>query len=167
MNRVVELHAAIARVAAWKEQGRQVVFTNGCFDLLHPGHIHALEGARSCGDVLVVAINDDASVRRLKGPERPWIPLVERARMVAALRVVDLLVPFADDTPLATIIALRPDVLVKGEDYAGRTVIGSKEVRSWGGRVQLLPLLEGYSTSDLIARIRAGGETGPGAANDV
>jgi D-beta-D-heptose 7-phosphate kinase/D-beta-D-heptose 1-phosphate adenosyltransferase len=160
MKRVLSLDAAAARVGKWHDRGLRVVFTNGCFDLLHPGHIHALESARACGDVLVVALNDDASVRRLKGEERPWVPLADRARMVAALRAVELVVPFGEDTPLEVILALRPDLLVKGEDYAGRTVVGAKEIADWGGEVRLLSLRADYSTSKMINLIRHGARVG-------
>ncbi len=141
-----------ARVAAWRSAGETVVFTNGCFDLLHIGHITLLEDARREGDRLVVAINSDASVQGLKGPSRPIVGERERARILAALAVVDAVVAFDEPTPLRLIEALRPDVIVKGGDYSEETVVGAKEARSWGGRVKIVPVVEGFSTTKLIAR---------------
>ena len=146
---------ATARVVSWREAGERIVFTNGCFDLLHVGHVTYLAAARALGDRLVVGLNDDESVRRLKGTERPLQPLADRAAILAALRAVDLVVPFAEDTPLELIRALRPDVLVKGGDYAADDVVGAREVRASGGRVEILPFVRGRSTTDLVARLRA------------
>lgn len=137
----------------WREDGARVVFTNGCFDLLHPGHVAYLEDARSLGDVLVIGLNDDDSIRRLKGATRPINPLVDRAAMLSALRSVDLVVPFAEDTPQQLIAALLPDVLVKGGDYQPDTIVGAREVRDHGGEVVVVPFLEGYSSTALIERI--------------
>jgi len=132
-----------------------VVFTNGVFDLLHVGHVALLEAARDQGSALVVGVNSDASVRRLgKGPERPLVAEVQRTRILAALAAVDCVVPFDEDTPLELIRALRPDVLVKGADYARDEIVGAAEVESWGGRVVRVPLVEGRSTSDLVRRLR-------------
>jgi len=132
-----------------------VVFTNGVFDLLHVGHVALLEAARDQGSALVVGVNSDASVRRLgKGPERPLVAEVQRTRILAALAAVDCVVPFDEDTPLELIRALRPDVLVKGADYARDEIVGAAEVESWGGRVVRVPLVEGRSTSDLLRRLR-------------
>lgn len=153
MGRVLDRGAAAKLCAQARAQGRRVVMTNGCFDLLHHGHLDALERAAAFGDLLVVAINDDDSVRRLKGAPRPLLPLEGRARLLAALRMVDLVVPFAEDTPRQTVLALRPQVLVKGEDYRDREIIGAPEVESWGGVVRLVPLVEGVSTSALAARL--------------
>ena len=136
-----------------RRRGERVVFTNGCFDLLHGGHVHYLQQARTLGDCLVVALNDDASVRRLKGDERPLRPQDERARVLAALACVDYVVLFGEPTPLALVKALRPDVLVKGGDYALETVVGREEVEASGGTVRLIPYVEGVSTTELIARI--------------
>lgn len=133
----------------------RVVFTNGCFDLLHPGHVACLEQARSLGDVLVVGVNTDASVRRLaKGPERPVMPEADRALLVAALESVDAVTLFDEDTPLELVSALLPDVLVKGGDYAPHQVVGREVVEAAGGRVVILPLLEGYSTTTLLRRLK-------------
>ena len=144
--------------ARWREQQRgPVVFTNGVFDLLHSGHVALLEAARAEGDALVVAVNSDASVRRLgKGDDRPIVPDHERARLVAALACVDCVVLFDQSTPLEVIQRLRPDVLVKGADYAKEAIVGAADVEGWGGRVVRVPLVPGRSTSDLMARIRRG-----------
>ena len=131
------------------------MFTNGVFDLLHAGHVHLLEAARELGAVLAVGVNTDASVRRLgKGADRPLVPEVERARVLAALACVDCVVLFDEDTPLDLITALRPDVLVKGADYEKALIVGAVEVASWGGRVVRVPLLPDLSTTDLVRRLR-------------
>lgn len=136
--------------------GHEVVFTNGCFDLLHPGHIRYLAHARDLGNFLVIGLNSDASVRRLKGPERPIQPERVRAEMLAALHMVDAVVLFNEDTPLELISALKPDILVKGGDYTPETVVGADVVTEYGGRVEIIPFENGYSTTDLIAKIRHG-----------
>lgn len=135
-----------------------VVFTNGCFELLHAGHVTYLAAARALGDVLVVAVNSDASARRLsKGPGRPAVAENDRALVVAALEPVDAVCLFDEDTPAELVAELLPDVLVKGADYAAEEVAGGKVVERAGGRVELIPLLEGRSTTALLRRIRAGG----------
>jgi rfaE bifunctional protein nucleotidyltransferase chain/domain len=139
-----------------KEQTGPVVFTNGVFDLLHVGHIDLLTAARARGDRLIVALNSDASVRRLKGPARPVRSEAERAYVVAALEAVDAVTVFEQDTPLEIVLALRPDVLVKGGDYSLDTIVGRTEVESWGGRVQVVPLTPGQSTTRIIEALRAG-----------
>ncbi|MCA8927235.1 MAG: bifunctional D-glycero-beta-D-manno-heptose-7-phosphate kinase/D-glycero-beta-D-manno-heptose 1-phosphate adenylyltransferase HldE [Alphaproteobacteria bacterium] len=144
---------AARRVAAWQRSGLKVGFTNGCFDLIHPGHVALLAYARSHCDRLVVGLNDDASVTRLKGPSRPVNPLAARAEVMAALKPVDLVTAFAEDTPLALIEALKPDVLVKGADYTVATVVGADVVQANGGRVLLAPLVEGQSTTAIIAQL--------------
>ncbi len=132
-----------------------VVFTNGVFDLLHVGHVALLEAARSEGAALAVGVNSDASVRRLaKGDDRPVVPGVERARLVAALAAVDCVVLFDEDTPLTLIERLRPDVLVKGADYARDAIVGADQVEGWGGRVVRVPLVPGISTTELLTRLR-------------
>lgn len=132
-----------------------VVFTNGVFDLLHVGHVALLEAARSEGAALAVGVNSDASVRRLaKGGDRPVVPGVERARLVAALAAVDCVVLFDEDTPLALIERLRPDVLVKGADYTRDAIVGADQVEGWGGRVVRVPLVPGISTTELLTRLR-------------
>ena len=132
----------------------RLVFTNGVFDLLHPGHVDVLLSARRLGDALVVGVNTDASVARLKGPTRPIRTLAERTYVLAALGMVDAVVAFDQDTPRDLILRLRPDVLVKGGDYSVDTVVGAREVESWGGRVAIVPLTAGQSTTSIIERLR-------------
>ncbi len=156
-EKVLPLHRTLARVTAWRAAGECVVFTNGCFDILHIGHIHLLEQARRHGQRLIVGLNSDTSVRRLKGPLRPIVGESERAGILAALSAVDAVVTFDESTPLQLIEAIRPDVLVKGGDYTEQTVIGASEVRAWGGRVELIPLVGGVSTTRLIAKSAASG----------
>jgi D-beta-D-heptose 7-phosphate kinase/D-beta-D-heptose 1-phosphate adenosyltransferase len=151
-EKVLALDALLARLSAWRSAGQRVVFTNGCFDLLHIGHITLLEAARREGDRLVVAINSDASVHGLKGPSRPVVGELERARILAALAVVDAVVVFDDPTPLRLVEALRPEVIVKGGDYSEDNIVGAKEARSWGGRVKIVPRVEGFSTTKLLAK---------------
>ena len=145
-----------AAARRWRDatSGR-VVFTNGVFDLLHPGHVDVLVGARRQGDALVVGINSDDSVRRLKGPERPVRSEAERAYVLAALEVVDVVVVFTEDTPLEIVRALEPDVIVKGGDYSPDTVVGAREVRARGGDVVIIPLTPGQSTTSIIEKLRA------------
>jgi D-beta-D-heptose 7-phosphate kinase/D-beta-D-heptose 1-phosphate adenosyltransferase len=140
--------------ARWRAEGRKVVFTNGCFDLLHPGHVRLLEAARAEGDVLVVGLNGDASVGRLKGPSRPVFPAAERAETLLALEPVDRVVVYDEDTPRETIAALLPDVLVKGADWAADRIVGREEVEAQGGRVVRVELLPGRSTTALVDHIR-------------
>jgi D-beta-D-heptose 7-phosphate kinase/D-beta-D-heptose 1-phosphate adenosyltransferase len=135
------------------------VFTNGVFDLIHPGHVDVLLGARRAGDHLVVAINSDASVRRLKGPSRPVRTEAERAFVVAAFEMVDCVVVFEQDTPLELIELLRPDVLVKGGDYREETIVGASQVRGWGGDVRVVPLTPGQSTTNIIRALRGESES--------
>ncbi|MFG1344279.1 D-glycero-beta-D-manno-heptose-7-phosphate kinase [Xanthobacter autotrophicus DSM 431] len=141
-------------IASWQAAGARVVFTNGCFDLVHPGHVSLLEAAAREGDRLVVALNTDASVRRLKGESRPVQDEAARARVIGALRCVDLVVLFEEDTPLQIITALGPDVLVKGADYREDQVVGAEVVKARGGRVALIPLVEGRSTTALVKKAR-------------
>lgn len=142
-------------LATWRaRQGGRVVFTNGVFDLLHPGHVDVLVGARACGDVLVVGVNSDASVKRLKGPDRPVRAEGERAYVLAALEAVDAVTLFEQDTPLELVRVLRPDVIVKGGDYSPDTVVGADDVRSRGGSVVIIPLTPGHSTTSTIDRLR-------------
>jgi rfaE bifunctional protein nucleotidyltransferase chain/domain len=131
-----------------------VVFTNGVFDLLHPGHVDVIHAARAFGVALVVAINSDSSVRRLKGPDRPIRSESERAYVLAALEAVDVVVVFPQDTPLEIVTLLRPDVIVKGGDYSPESVVGAREVASWGGRVEIIPLTPGHSTTRTVERLR-------------
>lgn len=142
-------------IAGWHLTSLRVVFTNGCFDLIHPGHLQYLHAARALGDRLVVGLNNDASVRRLKGADRPIMDERARALLLASLYYVDAVVLFAEDTPLKLIQALRPDVLVKGGDYTEDQVVGAPEVRGWGGSVELIPFVAGYSSSAIIAKIKS------------
>jgi len=144
------------RFAREKRNGRKIVFTNGCFDLLHPGHIRSLEQARALGDALIVGLNSDASVRELKGAGRPVLPENERAEILAALECVDAVVIFHEPTPREIISKLLPDVLVKGGDWPGNQIIGREEVEAAGGRVVSVPVVPGYSTSAILDRIRQG-----------
>ncbi len=137
-----------------RRSGREVVFTNGCFDLLHRGHVHVLREAKVCGDLLIVAINSDVSVRTIKGPKRPIMPDIDRAELIAALEMVDYVVLFDEPDPYRLIVALKPNVLVKGGDWKPEDVIGSDVVRGNGGRVIVVPYLKGFSTTEIIERIR-------------
>jgi rfaE bifunctional protein nucleotidyltransferase chain/domain len=138
----------------WRAASRQIVFTNGVFDLLHPGHVRYLRQARALGDVLVVGVNSDRSVRANKGPARPVTAATERAEIVAALKSVDAVIVFDEDTPLELITAIQPDVLVKGADWAGDAIVGRQVVEARGGRVVRAAVEAGYSTTLLLERIR-------------
>ena len=138
----------------WRADGLSVVFTNGCFDILHLGHVDYLERAKKLGDKLVVALNTDQSVQRLKGPERPVVNESSRARVMAALQFVDLVVLFDEETPLELIEALKPDILVKGGDYTVETIVGADFVIARGGKVVPLPLVDGYSTTTFVNKIK-------------
>jgi D-beta-D-heptose 7-phosphate kinase/D-beta-D-heptose 1-phosphate adenosyltransferase len=156
-HKIGDAEAAARWLKDLQGQGQKVVFTNGCFDLLHRGHVAYLEEARSLGDALVVGVNTDASAARLnKGPGRPVIQEADRARVLAALACVDRVVLFDEDTPLQLITLLEPDILVKGGDYKLNEIVGKEIVEARGGRVLALPFLDGYSTSVLIGRIRSG-----------
>jgi len=152
---MLTLEQAILQFAREKRNGRKVVFTNGCFDLLHPGHIRSLESARTFGDVLIVGINSDSSVRTLKGPGRPVIPQHERAEILASLECVDAVLIFDEPTPQKVIAALLPDVLVKGGDWPGDQIVGREEVEAAGGRVERIDIIDSYSTSSLLEKIRS------------
>jgi D-beta-D-heptose 7-phosphate kinase/D-beta-D-heptose 1-phosphate adenosyltransferase len=143
-----------ATLAPRRAAGARVVFTNGCFDLIHPGHVRYLTAARALGDVLVVGVNGDDSVRRLKGPGRPILRLAERAEVLAGLAAVDHLIVFDEDTPRALVAALGPDVLVKGADWAEADIAGREETLARGGRVARVDLVPGVSTTEIIRRIR-------------
>ncbi len=154
---VLDLAALQARLVPFRAAGKHIVFTNGCYDILHPGHVDLLARARSLGDCLILALNSDASVRRLgKGADRPLNPFAVRAFTAAHLASVDFVIGFEEDTPLRLIEALRPDVLVKGGDWPVERIVGAAEVLGRGGRVFSLPLLPGFSTTALVERIRNG-----------
>ncbi|MCE5272711.1 D-glycero-beta-D-manno-heptose 1-phosphate adenylyltransferase [bacterium] len=154
-DKVMSLPALLENLACRRASGQRVVFTNGCFDIMHPGHIGYLEDARACGDCLVVGLNSDASVRRLKGEERPINPQTDRALMLAGLASVDCVTFFEDDTPIELIRAVRPEVLVKGGDWSVDKIVGSDFVFSCGGQVLSLPFRPGYSTTNIIEKIKA------------
>jgi D-glycero-beta-D-manno-heptose 1-phosphate adenylyltransferase len=155
MRKVLSILEAEAFAGRLRQAHRTVVFTNGVFDLLHPGHVRYLNDARREGDALVVAINSDRSVRAIKGPARPLNPALERAEILAALQCVDAVVVFDEDNPQEIIGRLQPDVLVKGADWTADAIIGRDMVEARGGRVVRIPLAEGYSTSAIIDRIRS------------
>jgi len=156
-EKVADLETALARIAGWRRAGLRIGFTNGCFDLIHPGHVRLLAHARAACDRLVVALNSDASVRRLKGPDRPVQNEMARATVMASMASADLVMLFEEDTPERLIQAILPDVLIKGADYTVAQVVGADIVHAHGGRVVLIPLEEGHSTSNTIRRINTGG----------
>ncbi len=141
------------QLETWRKTGDRIVFTNGCFDILHAGHIRYLEAAASLGERLIIAVNDDASVRRLKGETRPINALASRMYLLASLGSVDAVVSFSEDTPEAIISRIRPDILVKGGDYSPENIVGAPFVLSYGGVVKVIPFVEGFSTSNLEQRI--------------
>ena len=151
--RLYSLSSLREKVEDWRRKGERIVFTNGCFDLIHPGHISLIQQCADLGNRLVVALNSDASVRRLKGPSRPVQDEQSRALVMAQLKGVDAVILFDEDTPLELIRALRPDVLVKGSDYNLQTVVGADEVLAYGGTVHLASLVDGCSTSGLVRRM--------------
>ena len=154
-SKIVDTPQAIAQVKTWQKEGNQVVFTNGCFDILHVGHVDYLEKARNLGQKLVLGLNTDASVSRIKGPLRPVCNEFSRSRVIASLAFVDLVVFFDEETPQALISALMPNILVKGDDYTIATIVGADVVMANGGSVKTIPLVVGYSTSTVIKNILA------------
>jgi D-glycero-beta-D-manno-heptose 1-phosphate adenylyltransferase len=153
-QKIISRAKAVSLVSDWQSNSQQVVFTNGCFDIVHLGHIDYLEKARTLGDKLVLGLNTDASVSRLKGPSRPVVSEYARARLMAALEFVDAVVLFDEPTPLELITALGPDILVKGNDYSVENIVGADFVVSKGGSVKTISLVAGYSTSKLIEKIK-------------
>ncbi len=151
--KILSQEAATAQIQTWKNSGLEVVFTNGCFDIVHLGHIDYLEKAASLGQKMVVGLNSDASVSRLKGQSRPINPQYARARLLAALAFVDLVVIFEEDTPLWLISNLLPNVLVKGNDYQVENIVGAEVVLAHGGKVKTIPLVDGYSTTAIIQKM--------------
>jgi D-beta-D-heptose 7-phosphate kinase/D-beta-D-heptose 1-phosphate adenosyltransferase len=160
-DKIKSLDELVAARGSLREAGKRVVFTNGCFDLLHPGHVRYLAEARALGDALVVALNSDRAVRELKGPTRPILLEDERAEVMAALESVTFVTVFDDVSPRATIVAVAPDVLVKGGDWGLDAIIGRGEVEAAGGEVRSLPFVDGCSTSDVIERISRATATSP------
>lgn len=153
---VIPLKQLVKVVQGLRRKGRRIAFTNGCFDLLHVGHVDVLERIKRESDCLIVAVNSDAGVRRLKGHGRPLVPGRERARLLAALKPVDYVTIFSEPTPLKVIKAIRPDLLAKGGDWKPEEIVGREVVESYGGRVLVVPYLKGHSTTRLIQRIRRG-----------
>jgi D-glycero-beta-D-manno-heptose 1-phosphate adenylyltransferase len=153
-DKICDLAVALERRSEWRSDGEQVVFTNGCFDILHLGHVDYLEKARQTGTKMIVGLNSDASVRILKGPERPVNSEYARARIIASLQFVDLVIVFNEETPLELINKLLPDILVKGDDYSIETIVGAKEVISAGGQVKTIPLVPSYSTTGIIQKLK-------------
>ncbi len=153
-GRVLSLQQAVQEFGRSSRANQRIVFTNGCFDLLHPGHIQTLESARALGDALIVGLNSDASIRQLKGPDRPILPELERAEILASLAAVDAVIIYNDPTPRETIAALLPDILVKGGDWAGDKIIGREEVEAAGGQVVSIPVVPTYSTTAILETIR-------------
>ncbi|MDP2246718.1 MAG: D-glycero-beta-D-manno-heptose 1-phosphate adenylyltransferase, partial [Nitrosomonadales bacterium] len=152
-DKICDIDTLAQRVKQWKAQKQRIVFTNGCFDLLHSGHVTYLEAAKKTGDKLILGLNTDRSVSALKGPTRPVIHEADRARVLAALEAIDAVILFDEDTPLKLIDAIRPDIIVKGSDYTEEQVVGGKEVKSWGGKVALIDIVPGRSTSGIIEKL--------------
>ena len=150
---IVERIEAKKIVKKWHTNNKKVVFTNGCFDIIHRGHIEYLREAKLLGDILIVGLNSDTSVRRIKGETRPYQDEQGRATILNAMEMVDLVVIFNEDTPLNLICELKPDILVKGGDYNSQLIVGAKEVESWGGSVKIIPFLKGYGTSIIVDKI--------------
>ncbi|HBI48124.1 MAG TPA: D-glycero-beta-D-manno-heptose 1-phosphate adenylyltransferase [Smithella sp.] len=154
MNKILERNALKDKLAELRKKGKKIAFTNGCFDILHVGHVRYLREAKKTADVLVLALNSDSSVRSLKGEERPLIPENERAEVIAALEFVDFVTIFPELTPLELINYLKPDILIKGGDWPEEKVIGREEIKKWGGRVEIIPEVEGKSTTNIVGKIK-------------
>jgi D-beta-D-heptose 7-phosphate kinase/D-beta-D-heptose 1-phosphate adenosyltransferase len=157
--KVAEPQEALSRLSRWRQAAQRIVFTNGCFDLLHPGHVSLLHQARHLGDRLIVGLNTDASIKRLKGPQRPILSGQDRAAILSALEDVDMVVFFDEDTPLNLIELLKPDILVKGADYRIEEVVGRQAVEAYGGQVRLVDILQGHSTSTIVSKLSANGDS--------
>jgi len=153
-EKLKSLGELVTIAAAARAKGRTVVFTNGCFDLLHRGHVHTLRQAKAAGDLLIVAINSDRSVRSIKAPQRPILPETDRLELIAAMEMVDYVILFDDPDPYQLIAAIKPQVLAKGGDWSGDKIIGADIVEAAGGRVAVIPYLKGFSTTEIIERIR-------------
>ena len=154
LEKIVSLNFLLELLSQLRKEKKKITFTNGCFDLFHKGHLHLLNQAKNFGDILIVGVNDDDSVKRIKGEQRPYIPALDRARMIAELECVNFVVVFAEDTPLELIKMIKPDILVKGSDYKHKKVIGSEFVEGYGGKVKFIEQLKGISTSTLLSKIR-------------
>ena len=153
-QKIVSRSRLLQLARGWKSANKKIIFTNGTFDILHAGHVTYLEKAKRCGDILVVGVNSDRSVKTYKGPHRPVNPEKDRARIISALACVDYAVIFGEPTPRNLIVQLRPDVLVKGSDWKKEEIAGAREVESWGGRVARIPLVAGKSTTAIIKKMR-------------
>jgi rfaE bifunctional protein nucleotidyltransferase chain/domain len=159
MEKVVQWDTLLGRRDQWRRDNKTVVWTNGCFDLLHIGHVRNLQAARKLGDVLVVGVNSDSSVKQLKGPGRPIVPESERAEIIAALECVDSVIVFQESTPVTALSRLKPEIHCKGADYApgtGKPIVEADVVRSYGGRIEFLPMVPGVSTTDRLKQIQDG-----------
>ncbi|MCJ7802666.1 MAG: D-glycero-beta-D-manno-heptose 1-phosphate adenylyltransferase [Candidatus Marinimicrobia bacterium] len=150
---IVNRSEAKKTIDNWRTDHKTIVFTNGCFDIIHRGHIEYLRKAKLLGDILIVGLNSDASVRRIKGEPRPYQNELDRAVILDAMEMVELVIIFNEDTPLNLICELKPDVLVKGGDYDRHAIVGAKEVENWGGRVIIIPFLKGFGTTKLVEKI--------------
>jgi D-beta-D-heptose 7-phosphate kinase/D-beta-D-heptose 1-phosphate adenosyltransferase len=154
MNKLLERTALKDKLEELRKKGKKIAFTNGCFDILHVGHVRYLREAKKTADVLVLALNSDSSVRSLKGEERPLIPEKERAEILAALEFIDFVTIFKESTPLDLINYLKPDILIKGGDWPEEKVVGREEIKKWGGRVAIIPEIEGKSTTNIVEKIK-------------
>jgi D-beta-D-heptose 7-phosphate kinase/D-beta-D-heptose 1-phosphate adenosyltransferase len=154
MNKILERNTLKDKLEELRKKGKKIAFTNGCFDILHVGHVRYLREAKKTADVLVLALNSDSSVRSLKGKERPIVPEKERAEIIAALEFIDFVTIFPESTPLELINYLKPDILIKGGDWAEKDVVGRKEIKEWGGRVAIIPEVEGKSTTNIVEKIK-------------
>lgn len=150
---LVDITEAKKIIDKWRDDQKIIVFTNGCFDIIHRGHVEYLRKAKLLGDMLIVGLNSDASVRRIKGKPRPYQDEQDRAAILNAMKMVDMLVIFDEDTPLELICELKPNVLVKGGDYDSQSIVGAIEIEGWGGSVKIIPFLKGYGTSKLVEKI--------------
>ena len=154
MNKILERNALKDKLEALRKKGKKIAFTNGCFDILHVGHVRYLREAKKTADVLVLALNSDSSVRSLKGEKRPLMNEKERAEILAALEFIDFVTIFEELTPLELIIYLKPDILIKGGDWPEEKVVGREEIKKWGGRVAIIPEVEGKSTTNIVEKIK-------------
>ena len=155
MDKILDRTTLKENLDMLRKEGKKIAFTNGCFDILHVGHVRYLKEARKTADVLVLALNSDSSVQTIKGPKRPLVPEKERAEVLAALECIDFITIFPEPTPLELICLLRPDVLIKGGDWAEEQVVGRKEIRQWGGRVEIIPEVAGKSTTNIVDKVMA------------
>ncbi len=150
---LVDITEAQKIISKWRNDQKIIVFTNGCFDIIHRGHVEYLQEAKLLGDILIVGLNSDASVKRIKGKPRPYQDEQDRAAILNAMKMIDMVVIFDEDTPLDLICELKPNVLVKGGDYDSQSIVGAEEVKSWGGSVKIIPFIKGYGTSKLVEKI--------------